>query len=52
MTGLWPVTVAVSLALLALSFVLPGAAIVTVLRILAVVGFLIAAVFAFPGVIA
>lgn len=46
---LYPVAIAIGLAAFALSFVLPDAAVVTVFRILAVVAFILAAVFAIPG---
>jgi len=45
---LYPFAVAVGLALLALSFVLPDAAAVMILRILSVVAFVFAIIAAFP----
>jgi len=46
----YPLAVAIGLALFVLSFVLPEPAAVTVLRILSVVALCIAAIFAVPGI--
>lgn len=48
---IWPLAVAIGLAVFALSFVLPEPAIATALRVLAVVAFAIAAIFAIPGIV-
>jgi hypothetical protein len=48
--GFWPLALAVGWVLFALSFVLPEPAAVTVMRVLAVAAFVLAAVFAIPGI--
>lgn len=47
---LYPVAIALGLAILTLSFTLPEPAAVTVLRVIAIVVFCLAAVFAIPGI--
>jgi hypothetical protein len=48
--GFWPLTLAIGWALFAASFVIPEPVRATVLRILAIVAFILAAVFAIPGI--
>lgn len=48
--GFWPLSLCVGWAVFVLSFVLPDPTVVTVLRVLAFVLIVLAAVFAIPGI--
>jgi hypothetical protein len=48
--SLWPLALAIGLAIFTVSFVIPEAAPAKALRILAFVAFILAAAFAIPGI--
>jgi hypothetical protein len=50
MNYLWPLSIAIGLAVFTLSFVLPEPAVALVLRVVAVVLFVLAAIFSIPGI--
>ena len=48
--SLWPLALSAGMAVFTLSFVIPETAPVMVLRVLAFIAFILAAVFAIPGI--